>query len=317
MIRYRPFRNDDPPTLAGLWCRQPPRRALVQPMTGALLEQRVFCKPYFDRHGLIVAEADGRVVGFVHAGFSSNAAGSDLSTQLGSTYLVMVAGHEPRERIARELLEQSEQYLARHGARTLMAGSVYPANAFYLGLTGDSPSPGVLESDAETLALFRSAGYAEIACHCVLQRTLAGFRTLVDRQQLQIRRQYRVESDLDPPIRTWWEACTIGGMERVQYRVVSARSAAACGWITFWDLQRSPGAWGTHEMGLIDLEIAAELRHQGLGTFLVGEALKHMHAAGMSLAEAQVDEQNQAAVRLFRKLDFQQVDRGFVLRKNA
>jgi ribosomal protein S18 acetylase RimI-like enzyme len=317
MIRYRPFRNDDPPALVELWRSQPPRRALVPSITTELLEERIFGKPYFDREGLIVAENGGRVVGFAHAGFGSNADGSNVTTEIGSTYLMLIAGHERQERIARELLEQSEQYLIGHGTRTLMAGSVYPANAFYLGLYGGSPSPGVLESDVETLTLFRSAGYGEVSRHFVLQRALAGFRPLVDRSQLQIRRQYRVETDQTPAVRSWWEACTIGMLERVQHRVLSSRTGAVCGCVTFWDLTRQPGAWGAHEMGLIDLEIKAEGRHQGLGTFLVGEALKHMHAAGMALAEAQIDEQNQPALGLFRKLGFGQVDRGIVLRKNA
>ncbi len=317
MTVYRAFRNTDPPAIAELWCNHAPQRGLVEPMTIALLDQRVFSKPYFDRLGLIVAESEGRLAGFVHAGFGCNADESDISTLVGATHMLMVAPREDRDEIARQLLTHSEQYLVRGGARTLLAGSVYPANAFYLGLYGGSQSPGLLESDAENVRLFRDSGYEETERHCVMQRSLAGFRPVVNRQQMQLRRQYRVESDFDPRPKTWWEACTIGQMDRVRYRLVSRRDGGDCGSVIFWDMQRISGSWGVHTMGLMNLEIVPHLQRQGLGTYLVGEALRSMHESGTSLAEAQMDAANQAAVALFEQLGFQNVDTGIVLRKRV
>jgi ribosomal protein S18 acetylase RimI-like enzyme len=215
------------------------------------------------------------------------------------------------------LLHRSEQYLTSRGAGTLLAGSVYPANPFYLGLYGGSQSPGILESDAATLALFRQAGYEEVERHAVMQRSLTGFRPVVDRRQMQLRRLYRVEPEYDPRFKCWWDACTIGQMERVRHRVFARRTGALCGSVTFWDMERMSTSWGVHTTGLMDLEIQPEFRRQGLGLFLVGEALRHMQTSGMALAEVQMDEKNQAAVALFHKLGFQQVDRGIVLRKTA
>ncbi len=315
MTVYRAFRNTDPPAIAELWCSHPPQRGMAQPMTARQLEKRVFSQPYFDRQGLIVAEEEAHVVGFVHAGFGSNADGSGVSTAVGATHILMVAPHAERDPVARELLDRSEQYLIGHGARTLFGGIVYPANAFYLGLYGGSQSPGVLESDAENVTLFRSSGYVEVECHTIMQRPLAGFRPIVNRQQMQIRRQYRVESEFDPRPKMWWEACTIGQRERVRHRIVSRRDGSVCGSVTFWDMERVTSGWGVHTMGLMDLEIESHLLRQGLGTHLVGEALRSMHETGMSLAEVQMEEGNQGAIALFRKLGFQQVDRGFVLRK--
>ncbi len=317
MTVYRPFRNTDPPGIVELWCNHAPQRSLVEPMTVSLLDQRVLSKTYFDRHGFIVAESDGCLAGFVHAGFGCNEDESDLGTQVGATHMLMVAPHEGRDEIARQLLTRSEHYLTSGGARTLLAGSVYPANAFYLGLYGGSPSPGLMESDAETVGLFRNSGYEEVERHCVMQRSLTGFRPIVNRQQMQIRRQYRVESDFDPRPKTWWEACTIGQMDRVRYRLVSRRDGGDCGSVIFWDMQRVSGSWGVNTMGLMNLEIVPDLRRQGLATYLVGEALRSMHESGTSLAEAQMDGTNRAAVALFQQLGFQNVDTGLVLRKQS
>lgn len=315
MTRYRPFRNTDPPAIAELWCNHPPHRALVQPMSPTLFEQRVLSKPYFDRHGLIVAEEEDRVIGFAHAGFGSNHDGSRPNTEIGGTCMLMVGPHEKRAQIATELLEASERYLTDHGTRTLYAGSVDPANAFYLGLYGGCQSPGILESDTERLSLFRSAGYLETERHAVVQRHLAGFRPIVDRVQVRVRRQYQVEPEYDPPPDSWWEACTIGQIERMRYLLVSRRTGEVCGSVIFWDMERISSSWGVPSIGLMRLEISSNLRGQGLGVFLVGEALRHMHDNGASLAEAQFVEGNEAAHALFGKLGFERVDRGFVLCK--
>ena len=69
-------------------------------------------------------------------------------------------------------------------------------------------------------------------------------------------------------------------------------------------------------MNLVGLQIPAELRGRGLGAFLVGEALRCAQGNGALLADVQIAESNPSALALFRKLGFQQVDRGWVLRKS-
>ena len=67
MIRFESFRNEDPPRLADLWRATDLGPAALQPMTSAALEAAVFSKPYFDRHGLIVASENDQLLGFAHA----------------------------------------------------------------------------------------------------------------------------------------------------------------------------------------------------------------------------------------------------------
>jgi ribosomal protein S18 acetylase RimI-like enzyme len=286
-------------------------------MTTALFEQRVLSKPYFDREGLLVALDGRRLVGFVHAGFSGNPAGDGLDREVGTTSLLMVGAHPAREEIAAELLSRSERYLLARGCRVLLGGNAYPANPFYLGLYGDSWSPGLLESDAETIGWFRNAGYEETQRCSIQQRTLGGFRPIVDRLQMQLRRQYQIESAYDPPVTNWWDACTIGQTERTLHKLLSHRTGQVVGTAIFWDMERISTSWGVQAVGLLHVEVDAALRGQGLGTFLVGEALRRLHQGGMALAETQAAEDNPAALALFRKLGFRQVDRGVVLRKRT
>ena len=284
-------------------------------MTAGLLETHVFARPYFDRRALVVAEDGGRLAGFAHAAFGAAPDGSKIGTEVGAINVVQVAEHEQREAIARGLLERCEAYLTGGGARTLFAGCVQPAHGFYLGLYGGSESPGVLESDAATLTLFRNAGYVEVREQAILQRPRAVFRPPVDRQQMQIRRQYQVQSQADPPPTTWWEAWTVGQLDRVRHRLFARQASEPCGEVLAWNREHAPGDFGTPAVGLLNLQIQPELRGQGLGTFLVAEALRAMQGSGVVLVEVQADASNQPGLALSRKLGFQQVDRGWVLRK--
>jgi ribosomal protein S18 acetylase RimI-like enzyme len=318
MIRYRPFRNTDPPLLAELWCSQSMRQALVQPMTTGLFEQKVLSKPYFDREGLIVAVDGSRPVGFAHAAFGPSPDGSTLCTQTGTTCMLMVGRHVDRAQIAEQLLRCSERYLQGRGATTLLAGCVRPVNPFYLGLYGDTDSPGLFESDAETVSLFQTADYERVERRVVLERALSGFRPILDRLQMQIRRQYYVEVEADPPATSWWDACTTEQIERSIHRIISRRTNQPCGSITSWDMERVSMTRGVRAAGLTKVEIDQEHRGQGLGTFLVGETLRRLHSESVrpvDLAVIQVPEDRPAALGLFRKLGFQQVDRSLVLRK--
>ena len=315
MIRYLAFLNTDAPALVELWNRQTGRRALTQPMSLVLLEEYVFSKPYFDRHGLLVAKEDDRLVGFAHAGFAARADGLMLDTEVGAIHLVVVAEHPQREMIARGLLDQCESYLVSHGARTLWAGCVQPAHGFYLGLYGGSESPGVLESDADSLALFRNAGYVDVEQHSILQRQLANFRPPVDRKQVQIRRQYHVESEVNPPSASWLEAWAMEPFDRVRHRLFKRGAGEACGSVMTRCRGCLSGNSGAGIIGLDGLHVPSEQRGQGLGAFLLAEALRSVQGTGAALAEVQVAQSNPPALALFKKLGFQQVDRGWVLRK--
>ena len=73
MTRFRPFRNTDPPALAKLWNRAIPDTATARPLRPHELDSHALGRVNFDAAGLIVAEAEGRIVGFVHAGFGPDA----------------------------------------------------------------------------------------------------------------------------------------------------------------------------------------------------------------------------------------------------
>lgn len=284
-------------------------------MSSVLLERFVFSKPYFDRLGLIVAIDDDGPAGFVHAGFGPTDDSSSLSTHRGVTCMLMVMPRADRAEVAAELLRRSEAYLQEHGVVELFAGGLQRLGPFYLGLYGGSQQPGVLASDAVALQWYRAAGYEEVGRRAILQLRLATFRPIVNRQQMQLRRRYQIQAELDPKPANWWEACTEGQTERTRYVLDDRQAGTSAGAAMLWDMEPLASNWGIHAAGLLSLEISKNRRHQGLATFLLGEAFRHLYSQGTSLIEVHCDAANAAARGLFTKMGFAQIEEGIVLRK--
>lgn len=307
LIEYRAFRNTDPPQLAEVWRSQHASRGLMQPMSVALFERFVLSKPTFDRDGLIVAADEEKLLGFAHAGFGPNSQGSDLCTEQGVTSLVLTRP-DADPHVAGELLRRAEEYLSLRGAKSLYGGGGYPMSPFYYGLYGGSELSGVLDSDSTQRELFVEAGYRACARSVILQRDLAGFRPVVDRQQMQIRRTTRLSTMIDPPSENWWDAVMFEPFERTRWTLSEREGGPTLASVYVWSLETMTGAWGVHAAGIVDLVVPDEQRRRGLATNLLGETIRQLQAHGISLVEVHVPEENSAARGVFVNLGFQQID---------
>jgi GNAT superfamily N-acetyltransferase len=317
VIHYRAFLNGDPPRLAEIWRGCAGRGGLAQPISTAMIEQIVLAKQYFDREGVVLAFDDDRPIGFAHAGFGPNETETSLSTDLGVTLLVLVVPHPDQQAVSARLLERSEEYLRRRGAKVLYGGGIRPLNPFYWGLYGGSEPPGVLDSDGESQALFTAHAYREIDRTVVLHRDLASFRPLVDRQQMQIRRGADVEVIADPPAASWWDACVMSPYDRIQFRLRPRNAAEPIASAVFWNMEPLATGRGVRTGGLIDVQVAPPFQRQGYATYLLGEAMRQLQDEGFAAIEAQTMIHNAASLAMYRKLGFQQADSGAVYRKEG
>ncbi len=317
VYRLRPFLNSDPPHLAAIWRNQPPQRGLLQPITAALLEYGVFSKMNFDRRGLIVATRDGTPVGFVHGGFGPSDDGLSLDTSLGTTHILMVDPAERESTLPDELLAAGEEYLRGRGASVLYAGGINPLNSFYLGLYGGSEIPGVLQSDVLLQGACQRANYREVDRVRILQCDLARVRPPVSRELRLIKKTMQVVESIDPPARTWWEACVWGSLQRDCFQLVESSTGRAVAWATFWDMQPLSACWGMSTTGLVELYVQSDLRRRGYASYLIGEAIRVLHRRGVATIEAQVMASNAAASDYYAKLGFTEIDYGMIFRKDA
>jgi ribosomal protein S18 acetylase RimI-like enzyme len=317
LIRYRSFRNTDPPGLAEVWRLSAPERGFMQPMSVELFERHVLSKPYFDRHGLIVAEDEGKLIGFAHSGFGASDDFSTLSRLFGVVCLILVRPEGQRSGIGGELLKRSEEYLRSAGSKVIYAGAVHPLDPFYLGLYGGSELPGVLDSLQAAHPFLVTRGYDEVDRVAVLERDLAEFRPLVDRNQMQIRRKTSVEVQYEPSSATWWEACNFGCFDRIRFDLKHRDTGKRIARTTGWMLDPISRTWGVRAVGLVDLEVDEAFRRQGHGSFLLGEAFRRLQEQGVMVAQVQTMQRNTAALALYQKLGFHQTDGGTVYRKRS
>jgi GNAT superfamily N-acetyltransferase len=315
MLTYRSFRNTDPPLLTALWRSHAGRPGLMDPVSPDLLEQLVFAKLYFDYAGLILAFQDDLPVGFAHAGFGPNEQLNAVSFDLGVTSIVIVRPDCAEGEVAAGLLEQCEQYLRARGAKVLYGGGVQPLNPFYLGLYGGSELPGVLDSDLTALNLFQSHDYREIDRTRITQVDLSRFEALIDRSQMQIRRQMVVEETIDYHTRNWWEACTLGEFELTRFEMIPRGGGPVVARAIF----RSMAPAGTNpagrRSGLIEFHVDPAYRRRGYAVFLLSEVFRQFIRQGIAAVEAQTMQSNTPAINLYQKLGFKPIGEGRVLRK--
>jgi ribosomal protein S18 acetylase RimI-like enzyme len=308
VIHYRTFRNPDPPRLVEIWNACAGRGAAFVRLA-AVLEYFVFAKPYFDPEGLIVAEADGRPVGFALGGFGPNADGTGLDTSVGVACSLGVLPAHRRQGVGTQLLHRCEDYLRRRGAAELRAGPLAPRNPFTFGLYGGSSSPGFLDSDALARPFLERNGYrAEESC-LVLQRPLDRVNVPVDARLSSHRQRYEIHA-ASYSHAGWWRECVAGPIELIEYRLLDRLTHRVSGRATLWEMDGYSQQWNEHAVGIVDLEVVPEQRRHGLAKFMLSQLLRHLHEQFFSLIEIQAAPSNAAAVGLLFGLGFTQVDTG-------
>ena len=320
MIVYRHFINTDPPLITGVWNQQPELTGQISDLTVLMCEQHLFSKPYFDPHGLILAfkkvDDQFEIAGFVHAGFSRNNSGSDIDRSHGVIATLKVLEGSESSEVATGLIQKACEYLSNSGSTKVHAGSCFPHAPFYMGLYGGSEVPGVLEHDSNFVAACLDNHFEQQDRIIVWQRSLKTFRPIGGRDQLAIRRKYRINTVADLTPKTWWTNCTLGIAQRERLSIFNKVDQAVCGDVSLWDMAPMYGDVA-RARGIYGLNVSEQLRRSGIATFLLGEALKQAMQDGIEHVEAQTRESESGVGRVFQKLGFEPKYHGLLLTRSA
>lgn len=315
MVEYRCFRNSDPPELLRLWHQSGLGRGAATGFDVDILETVVFSQPYFDRQGLIIAEADDCPVGFVHAGFGPNAHESGIGYQTGVICSVVVLPAYRRQGIGRELVRRAEAYLQSHGASQVLAGPADPYDPFYYGIYGGSQPAGFLLSDPSADPFFRALGYAEHRRRIVLQRSLQDRSGPGGLRLLSIRRATKLCS---PEIRenpSWWWSTRPGRLDTLELALLPKSGGHSLAQVTVVGLDFYVGTWQQRGIGLIDLQVPVAHRRKGYGQAMLVEVCRRIREEMISLAEAHAESTDEAALGVLTAAGFSPVDTGIVYLK--
>lgn len=317
LIHFRPFRNSDPPALVKLWNQGVPDGSCARPLLVHELDDHAFGSAYFDREGLVVAERDGRAVGFVHAGFGADDPASDrpltLSTDMGVVAAVAVEPGPDADATAEGLIVEAERYLRARGARVLYGGGQFPLNPFYWGLYGGAEASGVPSSHLRFSGALSALGYEPVGTTVHLQYDLQQDESRDPRAAL-LRRQATAEFNEDPVPSNWWENLALSDFRLTHVRLESRADGAEIARASTWDMSWFGRTAGRTRLGVFGIEVAEPHRGKGYGRFLVTEILRHARERGFDFAEVQTLADNAAALALYQALGFEPVEQSTVFR---
>lgn len=313
MTILRRFRNTDPPALADVWNEAHTARGSYPLRTPALLEKWVFSKPYFDHDGLIVAvdEESGRVQGYGLAGFAPTEDLSALAHDEGVICSVAVRPGDRRKGIGRELVTGLERYLTERGVKRLRAGPVWPQCPFGFGLYGGTNCPGFLASDPDADPFFRAMGYTSASTTQVFHKRLDQPLTIADARFGLLRRRYETQVLRAAAVNSWWHDCVWGQLEPVEFRMLDKlASNIPCARAVVWELEGYGWRWGSPSAGILDIQVRADLRRQGLAKLLIAQILRFLQDQFFGICEIQAPSTRPDVVALCKAATMEQVDVG-------
>jgi ribosomal protein S18 acetylase RimI-like enzyme len=310
VLTFRQFRNTDPPRLVEVWNEAFTGRGAVRLRNSSPLERQAFARAYFDPAGLILAEEDGRCVGFVHAGFGANEQESGVSYTSGVICLIAVRPSHQRRGVGGDLLGRAEAYLRQRGAERIFAGQVAPLDPFYHGLYGGAEMPGFLGSDPVASPFFLKHGYECCRTLLVMQRDLTQPLKQFDARFLACRQRYEMHEGIRRRGNTWWHEVRYGMLEPLAFCLEDKVSGAVVAVAQVWELEGFSFCWGQPSVGLFQLEVRQDLRRHGLGKFLVAQILGRIQEQYFALMELHIPADNVPALHLCQSLGFEQVDVG-------
>ena len=321
MIRFRPFRNSDPPALVGLWNQSIPDIGAVRPLRVHELDRHAFGTVCFDRAGLIVAEQDGRILGYVHAGFGPDlpvefTAPLSIDTSLGTIAMLVVDRGVADPDLARSLILEAERYLRSRGASVLYAGGQFPLNPFYWGLYGGAEGSGVLSCHPVFAQTLTAMGYEPVNTTVFLEFDLASpeprdARAVLTRRQAQL----VIEEDALPI--HWWENQALSEFHLTRFRLLARSDGTELARATTWDMAWFGRGDGRTRTGLNDVEVSPSHRRKGYGRYLVFEVIRWARERAWALVEVQTLATNQPALDLYQTLGFVPIDQSTVYRLPA
>jgi len=315
VVQYRSFRNTDPPGLVEIWNDSYTGRGAARLRHSSLLERHAFAKPYFDPAGLIVAEEDGRLLGFVHAAFGPNQRETVVSKGNGIICALAVRESLRHRGIGSELLNRGEAYLKERGAQALSAGMMRPLTPFYFGIYGGADLPGILDSDQAAGPFLQKRGYRPYDTTVILQRQLEQPVNVVDGRFANLRRRFDVRILPRIAVGTWWQECVLGLIEPVEFRLEEKLTGKPIARATAWEMEAFSCTWNQPSVGLLDVQVRDDLRRQGLGKFLMAQVLRYLQDQYFGLTEIHTLDQNTSAIGLFKSVGFEQVDVGRMYQK--
>jgi GNAT superfamily N-acetyltransferase len=275
----------------------------------------------FDAAGLIVAEKDGRIVGFVHAGFGpeipvEGTPPFHVCCDMGTLAMLLVEPGPDELALASGLIHAGENYLRDKGAKVIYAGGLFPLNPYYWGIYGGSEGSGVLSRHETFHRAVVERGYEPAATTVLMEADLTAAEPR-DPRAVLIRRQTQIEFVDDATPVNWWQNLALGEFQLVKARLLEKAGGVEIAHAFAWDMSWFGRRDGRARIGLIDLYVAPEHRGKGFGRFLVADVFRQARENMVTRVAVQTSSTNEPALALYASLGFEPVDAATLYRLPA
>ncbi len=272
----------------------------------------------FDPAGLIVAERNGQVVGFVHAGFGPDLPVEltrpfELCHDLGTIAMLVVAPQDDDPELISGLLDGARSYLRARGAKVLYAGGIFPLNPYYWGIYGGSEGSGILSDHRQFHRAVLDRGFEPVSTTVLLEADLAVHEPRDPRAAL-IRRQTQFEYIDDAMPTHWWQNLALGDFQLMSASLLLKSDGTPVAQAQVWDMTWFGREDGQARIGLINLEVPIPHRRKGYARFLVSEIFRRARENLVSVVTVATSDSNQPALALYAALGFEPIDQSTVYR---
>ena len=221
MLSVRPFTNKDSGFIVEIWMEKSREYPdFFAPMSLDLLEGQVLGNPLFDAKGFLFVFDGDRPVGFIHAAFSPNPQGDDLSYETGILFSPIIRpGRGDREEIAETLILAGENYFRSHGTSRWYAGGYANGSPFYMGLYGRCNPEGIFVKDQFILETFYKLGYRLFAESRRFRLDLANFQSIISPKIYKASLKYIVRRIPCWKAPNWWTANIYRNFQTIEWNV--------------------------------------------------------------------------------------------------
>jgi hypothetical protein len=303
--------------LAKLWNAHHQLAGIPSQFTESEWEYSVLGKLIFDPAGLLIAEDDTGALGFVHAVALETECDSSDSRCEGLINSLCLSEHPDQDEIARQLINAAEKYLESRNVKRVLSTSSPDRFAFYLGVGDAAGVIGVASRDVRLQKWLEQSGYVGGAIIGSWQLQLSNFRTPMDRTQIAIRRQGKIDIMSNPSTdKSWWLATVLGHGELFAFKLVMRDANALEKRVDFWQPEFASLNTSGAFMQLIMPKIAdqASLDYY---SFLIAEALRHFQQGRISRVRTAIYSDDAFGNKLLERLNFRKDLQGTLYEKRC
>ncbi|MCA9133323.1 MAG: GNAT family N-acetyltransferase [Planctomycetales bacterium] len=272
-------------------------------------------KPYFRAEDLLLAEQEGRVVGFLHMGQVGNADLSDASAGEAAIAALCVEPGEDERAIGGLLLAAAEKHGADEHVRRCRFKPTLPDCAFYLGLGPGNSLIGATAAEKRVIEWVGQAGFKPVLPTTLWELELFSFQPPIDRVQIQIRRSACLDRQADEPDLPWWQACLLGHTERTAIQLINRADERVLCKALFWSVANELQSTADATLWLWPIALTSAEQAVDQMVFLLGESCRQLQHERTDVVRTVSTASDTVTSSILRRVGFKACESGMVFEK--